>query len=787
MVENRSLIDQDYVHIEQLSLNSPKTGSPRTGSPRRNMSPSSTPRRGNSRPGSPRRQSPLGSPRGSPRSASPLLDSSQKGVTFDSVHPQDFEFDGGEMIPGDMNRYLSTRRQTIAVPQYDPDFLQQHVFSRRQVMTADSHENIPSISISCRSPTPPCITDSRELSYKEQYLPRPAVLQVRPQFDRRASDGSATLQASIAQFNSLRTAQAMYLQHRTNENGSSGGDSGKSSYEHMLHSPATEDAGSESDKEPDLEAVSRYMKNRGGRQRHTVHLPSPSLEPTIEEGGDPGHGLKAFHVQLQGGKRTSVGSSRERASPIPYVLGSSVSPEARSRFSGGRRSSDSAASVMVYNKGGSDKKGQSSESMLKHLREEHQKLTQQYSTEQPVNRLAQRRAAHRVRDTTFRHSYPFSFPDTSTTDSHGKDVPSDLPAAEERLTPSLIYLRQKQEAERENLRVQMMVEEKILKKQQEQETEDFIRRHSDGIVSLQDSISEFLSTHQPTPSPKSGPNSPKEPRTFTLPGPPLSESLPEDMQNLNLTAFSSISGVSLPQAQHPGMPQFLEQSHPAFSTTHRSTLPSRHINAVPTPVMSTYSSMEVDETHRAPVIPHFPFANINMPSLFRSPNMGPGRSPLAHTPIRDSPYRQATGLGHPPTSRSAYLPNGRPFWPGMLDSSPEEVQPVAPSTPVAIDTNEEKLELNPLRSALSVNMTSDRLVEDIVAEIKRCLDERSSILDYNQSDTFFSLYKDGVQMEIEVFPIPDNKTLNGVKLRRVGGDNWAYKRLRDEILKGIHL
>ena len=123
----------------------------------------------------------------------------------------------------------------------------------------------------------------------------------------------------------------------------------------------------------------------------------------------------------------------------------------------------------------------------------------------------------------------------------------------------------------------------------------------------------------------------------------------------------------------------------------------------------------------------------------------------------------------------------------MLDSSPEEVQPVAPSTPVAIDTNEEKLELNPLRSALSVNMTSDRLVEDIVAEIKRCLDERSSILDYNQSDTFFSLYKDGVQMEIEVFPIPDNKTLNGVKLRRVGGDNWAYKRLRDEILKGIHL
>ena len=90
-----------------------------------------------------------------------------------------------------------------------------------------------------------------------------------------------------------------------------------------------------------------------------------------------------------------------------------------------------------------------------------------------------------------------------------------------------------------------------------------------------------------------------------------------------------------------------------------------------------------------------------------------------------------------------------------------------------------------LNRTLSVDITSSLNLTQVVEAVKRCLEDRPDV-DYSQSDAFFSLYKEGIQLEIEVYPLT-KVGKNGVKVRRVGGDTWAYKKLRDDLLAGLYL
>ena len=227
----------------------------------------------------------------------------------------------------ELSRYLGRRRGTIAVSHFKQD--------------SGGANDIPEISI-CRSPSP--TNDKNELQYKEKYLPRPTVLKVSSTFDRRASDGSATLQDSIAQFN-------------LNWNHSKRRTLPKEASRNMLSVPENDTAGSESDTEHEAE-VSNYLHGRGGRQRRTL----PCF-PTTPENEDPPS--KIFRAVKPA-----------RASPTPYTPPGGVDPRLREFLPGSKKPLD--------------------------LFGEHKQLQDQFNPNMRRNS-----SSNHVRENPYRHSYPF--------------------------------------------------------------------------------------------------------------------------------------------------------------------------------------------------------------------------------------------------------------------------------------------------------------------------------------------------------------------------------------------
>lgn len=294
---------------------------------------------------------------------SPKSDNNERSGSrsFESAKPLELEIEEGR--EEELSRYLnsSRRRETIAhIPETSG--------RRRSLFPIGDSSGIPEISV-CHSPSPPHLNDTSQLQYKEKYLPRPAVLNVRPTFDRRASDGSATLQDSIAQFNLLRTLSKA----------TPGGRYGKDGSRNMLSVPENETTGSESDNEQDFEAA-QYLANRGSRNRRTLGTIFPSTPEEVEDA--------SLHKAFQ--KRPLKMNAANRASPIPYMT-----------VSDPRRISDSIP------------KGEDKETFV-HVLEQHKKLKDQFA-----GGGTRRSSASLIREqNTFRHSYPFNEgePDLSSDD-----------------------------------------------------------------------------------------------------------------------------------------------------------------------------------------------------------------------------------------------------------------------------------------------------------------------------------------------------------------------------------
>lgn len=106
-------------------------------------------------------------------------------------------------------------------------------------------------------------------------------------------------------------------------------------------------------------------------------------------------------------------------------------------------------------------------------------------------------------------------------------------------------------------------------------------------------------------------------------------------------------------------------------------------------------------------------------------------------------------------------------------------------SPAKGDALPDLTQTNNLRMAFSVNMTSEKCIPDIISEIRRSLDLRSSKITYEQADQTFTLRQGGVCAEIEVCPLAGN--LNGLRLRRVTGNQWQYKKLCNEVLAEMNL
>lgn len=93
---------------------------------------------------------------------------------------------------------------------------------------------------------------------------------------------------------------------------------------------------------------------------------------------------------------------------------------------------------------------------------------------------------------------------------------------------------------------------------------------------------------------------------------------------------------------------------------------------------------------------------------------------------------------------------------------------------------------NHITLAFNMNMISRKSLSSIRDEVRNTLDHRAASLLYKQSDLLFTLQDGKVQMQIEVCQSPE-LAVNGLRLRRLGGDTWEYKRLCNELLSGMNL
>ena len=91
-----------------------------------------------------------------------------------------------------------------------------------------------------------------------------------------------------------------------------------------------------------------------------------------------------------------------------------------------------------------------------------------------------------------------------------------------------------------------------------------------------------------------------------------------------------------------------------------------------------------------------------------------------------------------------------------------------------------------MKFAFYMNKISHKSVTSILDEVRSTLDNRASSLLYKQSNLLFTLQDGDVQMQIEVCQSPE-LSVNGLRLRRLGGNTWNYKRLCNELLSGMNL
>eukprot|EP00794_Sanderia_malayensis_P011210 gene11210-12386_t len=757
----------------------------------------------------------------------------------------------------DIQKYLSVRRHTFAVA-LNPQDVERMGGDGGEIKDEEGI-NIPEISR--RSPTPPP-GEQKKLSYKEQFLPCPAVLQVRPSYDRRASDGSASIQSSIAQFHALRKAHKAFNQASAHDDSSSG--SNQSSVEQLLGVPVCkeEDRDSGSDQEPDPEAVARYLRGRGQKQRHTLGC---TIDPTagLAEAGIP-ESFCSFPSQ----RRTAMVPTRERerASPVPYnpnVLGS---VDARLRYN--RRSSEgNTGAVLKSNLGQNVDRSDP----MKDLQAEFMKLQQLYGNrteQQPLSRQrrgqSQKEQQIRKRDHQLRHSYPqyhevpASYDEAMAQDEvteEEEERHNSPPSSEQFSAEQMEMIRRiqmKQEEEMHKLHQEQLLKHKLLLKRQQEEQREFIRRASGGSANLEASIESFLKLKGLAGAESKA----QKGELVDATSPPAfqqqPEQLQEQMQKLNLripemafvppgcksattqASFHSTFGANQTSAS-------ASQANTAAFATDGSSLHIRHKSA-PANVMTTNvehqsKDMEVEDSRHdsdvhpenttfpvsvhpseltQPPIPLFPFANVGMHPLFvsssassqqpsvlvrdrindASSNVPRSRAPLGlpggNTQVMFSPR-----LPHPPmipvsSPDSNFDTDSSSYWTSLLYGS---VVPKANcnseqyQNEVAYINNNTnttaKEALHPLRSAISYDMISGKEINFIVMQIQQALDDRQAHgIDYKQSDSYFSLFGNGIQMEIEVSHVPGSD-LNGIKLRRVDGDTWVYKKLCNELLSVI--
>ena len=695
------------------------------------------------------------------------------------------------------------------------------------------------------NPTLPPYSPTLDLSlaYKEQILQVPTVFQLRPPMDRRASDGPTSLAAGIAQFHALR-AMAGYADDSQGNAGSLSGSPLNSCNPIVSQSPFSVSPGpsspqisegandSGSDQEPDQDAIARYMACRGSRQRHT----SPNEMPDELQ-------LRLLQVPLKT-RRTVFPPGRGAA----VREGSFIPTPTGMRHNTSRRASDGAASVLAYKQhleriGGSGSKRNS----LRELQEECLQLQQQYGRvaeaeqqrrqqEQHVQHLQQQFYSRRASDgadslaatlAQFQQQYT---PAHTSQELDLEGQRSDVEDLEEtHAQPSMEHQDVlHQEMQRLNIehcapspfdsggivhsssggigpdrtalsslasnlasnspRNSLVIEDSS--PVSSTDTSNFL---SQNILSSQANTPSYLPEgsvlSSPVPSPPSSP---------LISAVPLSQRYP--IPNITTATRTSSNGSLVETAPETSNMQQIPASIPGVMMGNaiinendleelarpRWVLGAGTLPLSPATLLGTFGTnpaaalLAGNVGHRSPVHHRRHHTVASAQDAWNSVDLlrrATANNVLSQNHARDmlnNNINLEEGLG----VRDGLLyrtlsPNGMIHQDSFLKS------------PNKGDVTPDLTQTNTLRMAFSVNMTSNKCIPDIISEIRRSLDLRSANIAYEQSDQTFTLQQGGVCAEIEVCPLQGN--LNGLRLRRVSGDPWQYKRLCNEVLTGMNL